>query len=105
MVDAAPLLAALSASHGVALEVEDRQVEVAVAQVIAACAGAVDFADFLQAEHVDVEAGGRIHVLGGDGDMFDLRHGPDLTLANRRRRYGPSAGRISGKSADRAYAL
>ena len=39
VVDAAEVLAALGAGHGVVLEVQDGQIEVAVAQVVAAGAG------------------------------------------------------------------
>ena len=63
MVDPAPLLAALGAGDRVVLELEDGQVEVAVTQVVAAGTWAVDLAHLLQAEHVDIEPGGLIHVL------------------------------------------
>src|SRR5206468_6756931 len=75
MMDAAPALAALDASHRVVLEVEDRQIEVAVAQVVAPGARAVDLRDLLHAEHVDVELRGLVDILGREGDVFDLRHG------------------------------
>ena len=67
--------AALDAGDRVVLEVEDRQVQIAVAQVVAGGPRAVDPAYLLHAEHVDVELGGRVHVLGRDGDVLDLRHG------------------------------
>src|SRR5262245_37319154 len=73
-MDPAPASAALHASDRVVLEVEDRQVEVAVAEVVAPGARAVDLRDLLHAEHVDVELRGLVHVLGREGDVLDLRH-------------------------------
>src|SRR5256884_4698709 len=75
VVDATVALATLDPGHLVVLEVEDRQVEVAVAQVVARGTRAVDPGDLLHAEHLDVELRGLLHVLGRDGDVLDLRHG------------------------------
>src|SRR2546426_1863143 len=75
MMDAAPVLAALDACHRIVLEVEDRQIEVAVAQVVAPGVRAVDLRDLLHAEHLDVELGRLVHILGREGDVLDLRHG------------------------------
>src|SRR5215470_9748765 len=75
VMDAAPARTALHAGDRVVLEVEDRQVEVAVAQVITPGARAVDLRDLLHAEHVHVELRGLVHVLGREGDVLDLRHG------------------------------
>src|SRR5262245_10669633 len=75
VMNAAPARAALHAGDRVVLEVEDRQVEVAVAQVVAPGARAVDLRDLLHAEPVDVELRGLVHVLGREGDVLDLRHG------------------------------
>src|SRR5262245_59192148 len=74
-MDPAPASAALHASDRVVLEVEDRQVEVAVAEVVTPGARAVELRDLLHAEHVDVELRGLVHVLGREGDVLDLRHG------------------------------
>src|SRR5262252_3092443 len=74
VMDAAPARAALDAGDRVVLEVQDRQVQVAVAEVIAAGAWAVDLRDLLHAEHVDVELRGLVYVLGREGDVLDLRH-------------------------------
>src|SRR5262245_10273098 len=74
VMDTAPARAALDAGDRVVLEVQDRQVQVAVAEVIAAGAWAVDLRDLLHAEHVDVELRGLVHVLGREGDVLDLRH-------------------------------
>src|SRR2546430_11934988 len=75
MVDAAVTLASLGPGHLIVLEVENRQVEIAVAEVVARGAGAVHPGDLLHAEDVDVELRGLLHVLGRDGDVLDLRHG------------------------------
>src|SRR2546425_6904724 len=75
VVDAAPAGAALDPGDRVILEVEDREVDVAVAQVVTPGARAVDLRDLLHAEHVDVELRSRVHVLGREGDVLDLRHG------------------------------
>src|SRR4026208_914527 len=74
VVDAAPVLAALDARHRVVPEVEDGQVESAVAQVVAPRPGAVDARDLLHAEHVDVELRGLVDGLGRERDVLDLRH-------------------------------
>src|SRR6516164_1679176 len=74
VMDAAPARTAFHAGDRVVLEVEDRQVEVAVAQVITPGARAVDLRDLLHAEHVHVELRGLVHVLGREGDVLDLRH-------------------------------
>src|SRR4030095_5672801 len=74
VMDSAPVLAPLRAGDGIVLEVEDGEVDVPVAQIVSAGGGGIDPADLLHAEHVGVEAGGGIWVLGGDGDVLDLGH-------------------------------
>src|SRR5438552_5258626 len=74
VMDAAPARAALDSGDCVVLEVQDRQVEIPVAQVVTPGARAVDLRDLLHAEHVDVEFRGLVHVLGREGDVLDLRH-------------------------------
>src|SRR5204863_1435364 len=83
VVDAAPARAALDAGDRVVLEVEDGEIEIAIAQVIPASALAIDLADFLHAEHVDVELGSGVDVLARDGDVFDLRHGWQPSLPQK----------------------
>src|SRR5438132_6658285 len=83
VVDAAPPRAPLDAGHRVVLEVQDREVEVAVGQVVATGALAVHLSDFLHAEHVDVELRGRVDVLARNGDVLDLRHGLRPSLARK----------------------
>src|SRR5215813_683112 len=75
VMDAAPALAPLHPRGLVVLELEDGEVEVAVAQVEPARIRAVDLRDLLHAEHVDVEAGRLVGVLGRQRDVLDLRHG------------------------------
>src|SRR5712692_6940576 len=53
VMDAAEALAALDSGHRVVLEIQDGQIEVAVAEIVAAGVGAVDLADLLHPEHVD----------------------------------------------------
>src|SRR5213592_1324132 len=74
VVDATVALAPLDPGHLVVLEVEDRQVEVAVAEVVTRGTRAVDPGDLLHAEYLDVELRGRVDVLGRDGDVLDLWH-------------------------------
>ena len=59
VIDAAPVLAPLLAGGGIALELEDGEVDVPVAQEVSEDVG-VDPADLLHAEHVGVEAGGAL---------------------------------------------
>src|SRR3989454_1571556 len=104
VMDAAPVLAALDASHRVVLEVEDRQIEVAVAQVVTPGARTVDLRDLLHAEHLDVELGRLVHVLGREGDVLDLRHGVSpVTVVRGRlvcqsRQVTPEAAETPGQS-------
>src|SRR5262245_42576404 len=102
VMDAVPVLAALDSGHGVVLEVENRQVDVAVAQVTAPGARAVDLGDLLHAEHVDVELGGPVHVLGREGDVLDLRHGCSPPAAIRPRSPAWGAGYAGGRRKARA---
>src|SRR5262245_50811860 len=74
MMDAAPVFPALHAGHRVVLEVQDGQIDVAVGEIVAAGARAVDLADLLHPEHFDVELRRLVHVLGRDRDVLDLGH-------------------------------
>src|SRR5215813_2559625 len=80
VVDAGPVLATLGPGDFVVLEFQDGEVDIAIGEVVAARVRIVDTADLLQAEHVDVELGGRIGVLGRNRDVPDLRHGGLLGL-------------------------
>src|SRR5262249_2693951 len=75
VVDAAPARSPLDSGDRIVLEVQDRQIDVTVAQVVAPGGRAVELRDLLHAEHVDVELRGLVHVLGREGDVLDLRHG------------------------------
>src|SRR5215831_12605078 len=80
VMDAAPALAALDPRDVVVLEVEDREVDVPIAQVVTPGARAVDLADLLHAEHVDVELRGSVNILGRQRDVLDLGHGDLLSV-------------------------
>src|SRR5213078_3524121 len=75
VMDAGEALAPLGPGHGVVLELEDGQVEIAVAQVVPAGVRVLDPPDLLHAEHVDVELRGLVGVLGGHRNVLDLGHG------------------------------
>src|SRR5262245_58098422 len=75
VMDAGPALATLDSGDLVVLELQDGEVDVAVGEVVAARVGILDAADLLQTEHVDIELGGCVGVLGRNRDVPDLRHG------------------------------
>src|SRR5262249_40023932 len=58
----------------VGLEPQYRQVDGAVAQVIAISERAVGLADLLEIERLFIEFGHRVRVLCGDRDVTELRH-------------------------------
>ena len=66
VVDPAVAAAPLGARHLVVLEVKDRQVDVAVTQVVAGGVLGVQFLYLLETEDIDVEPGGGINILGGN---------------------------------------
>src|SRR5207247_2333497 len=72
VMDAGEALAPLGPGHGVVLELEDGQVEIAVAQVVPAGVRVLDPPDLLHAEHVDIELRGLVGVLGGHRNVLDL---------------------------------
>ena len=74
VMDAAEAAAALDARRLIVLEIENREVDVAVTQEAADGARVVDGAHLLHAEDLDVESGRPLHVLGGERDVLDLRH-------------------------------
>src|SRR5262249_28241026 len=63
MVNATPLFAALGPSHRVALEVEDGQIDIAVAEVVPLRARPIELGNLFHAEHFDIELGGLIYIL------------------------------------------
>src|SRR5262249_48938513 len=65
------------------LEVEDRQIEIAVAEVIAPRAMAIELSHLLHAEDLDEEFCRGIGVLRRDCDVLDLRHGVAPFLSGR----------------------
>src|SRR5207245_4233061 len=75
VVNAAVGFAPLDARGDVVLEIEDRQVDVAVTQEHPTGPRIVDLANLLHAEHFDVELCRLPHILGREGDVLDLRHG------------------------------
>src|SRR5262249_15617948 len=80
-MDAAPALSTLDSCYRIVLEVENCEIDVAVTQVIASRARTVDPGDLLHPEHVDVELGRLVDVLGREGDVLDLGHGRDASCA------------------------
>src|SRR5262249_44206266 len=100
VVDAAEALAPLGPPCGLALEVEDRQVEVTIGQVVAPRRRAVDAADLLHPEDVDVELGRLVNVLGRQRDVLDLGHAVLLSWVlpvapHRRREPSPCPARYA----------
>src|SRR5262249_5590121 len=75
MVNTTPLFAALGPSHRVALEVEDGQIDIAVAEVVPLRARPVELGNFFHAEHFDIVLGGLIYILRRDGNVLNLWHG------------------------------
>jgi hypothetical protein len=56
------------------LEVQDRQIDVAITQEETLGVFTVKFGYFSQAEYFFVKLGGLLRILGGDGYMLYLRH-------------------------------
>src|SRR5204862_6518547 len=97
VMEAEPILATLGARHRIFLEAEDREIEVAVAEIVAARAVGVELADLLHVENVGEELCGRLGVLGGDCDVLDLRHGR-LSICWRALRRAPASNPQSRRS-------
>ena len=74
----------------VGLEAQDRQIDRAVAQVVAIGERPVVRADDLEVERLDIEIGHRVGVFRGDGEVAKLGHF-DLRLL-----VGYSAASLSG---------
>src|SRR5262245_57312965 len=74
VVNATVGFAPLDARGDVVLEIEDRQVDVAVTQEHSTRPRIVDLANLLHAEHVDVELCRLLHILSREGDVLLLRH-------------------------------
>ena len=73
MVDSAVVLAALS-GNCIILEVQNRHVYVAIAEEIPVSIGTFQFGYLAQSKHVFIKASGPVNVLGGNGDVLNLRH-------------------------------
>src|SRR5207245_72584 len=67
-----------AAADLVGLEAQDRQVDRAVAQMMAIGERPVIRAHDLEVERLAIEIGHRVRVLGGDGDVAQLGHGSPL---------------------------
>src|SRR5207248_10721681 len=59
----------------VGLEAQDREVDRAVADVVAVSERPVAAAHHLEVEGLDIEIGHRVRVFAGDGDVAQLGHG------------------------------
>src|SRR5262249_36027736 len=82
-MNASVVLSALDPRRHVVLEVEDREIDVAIAQKAPPGPRIVDPGDLLHPEHFDVKARRLVHVLRRKGYVLDLRHGVSPS-ANRR---------------------
>src|SRR5262249_7616237 len=74
MVNATVVFAAFDTRNDVILKIEDGQVDVAVAKVVAFRTRTVELGNFLHAEHVNIKLGSGVHILGREGNMLDLWH-------------------------------
>src|SRR5262249_52358407 len=75
MVNATPLFAAFGPGYGIALEIEDGQIDIPVTEVVPLGPRTIELGDFLHAEHFDIEFGGLIDILRRDSDVLNLWHG------------------------------
>src|SRR5262249_18558888 len=75
VMDAGEALAPLGSGHRVVLELQNGEVEIAVAQVVPAGVRILDPPDLLHPEHVDIELRGLVGVLGRQRNVLDLGHG------------------------------
>ena len=72
VMNAAPALASLGARQGVVLEVQDRDIDVAIGEKVAGDALVLQLLHHLQTEVLDVEILGRLFVLRLDRDVPDF---------------------------------
>src|SRR5262249_21231347 len=74
MVDTTVVFTAFNTRNHVILKIEDSQVDIPVAEVVAAGTRAINLGNFFHAEHVDIKPGSGVHVLGREGNVLDLWH-------------------------------
>ncbi len=74
MVDATVVFAAFNTRNHVILEIEDSQVDVPVAEVVAFSARTIELGNFFHAEHVNIKLGSGVNILGREGNVLDLWH-------------------------------
>src|SRR5215813_13496229 len=74
MVDATVVFAAFNTRHYVILKIEDGQVDVPVAEVVAFSTRAIELGNFFHAEHFNIKLRGGVDILGRDGNVLDLGH-------------------------------
>src|SRR5262245_48024635 len=74
MVDATVVFTAFNTSNDVILEIEDGQVDVPVAEVVAFRARTVELGNFFHAEHVNIKLSSGVNILGRKGNVLDLGH-------------------------------
>src|SRR4029453_19446538 len=67
VMDAAPGFATLDPRHLVILKIENGQIDVAIAEVIASGVGVINLANFLQAKNFDIKLGRLLRILWGNG--------------------------------------
>ena len=76
VVQAGVLGRALCCSGVVVLEFQDREVHVAVAQIVALRSWCTDLTDLFQAEALDVKPRGRLWIPRADSDVANSCHCP-----------------------------
>src|SRR5262245_51060309 len=74
MVDTTVVFAAFNTCNDVILEIQDSQVDVPIAEVVAFSARTVELGNFFHAKHVDVKLGSGVDILGREGNVLDLWH-------------------------------
>src|SRR5262245_44844574 len=74
VVNATVVFAAFDTRNNVVLKIEDGQVDVPVAEVIAFRTRTVELGNFLHTEHVDIKLGSGVDILGREGNVLDLWH-------------------------------
>src|SRR5262245_28631650 len=74
VVNATVVFAAFHTRNNVILEIENGQVDVPIAEVVAFRTRTVDLGNFLHAEHVDIKLGSGVDILGREGNVLDLWH-------------------------------
>src|SRR5215467_5902296 len=80
MVNTTVVFAAFHTRNDVILEIEDGQVNVPVAEVVAFGPRAIDLGNFFHAKHVNIKLGRGVHILGREGNVLDFWHDTSPTL-------------------------